>query len=198
MSRAACSMFHLRFFCISGVSLVFLIHNPITQRLSPKFSVSDQDTSPYIYIYTYIYQPGLSLSSEQRTLSMDQFDSHAEWKLQGRLEQMTRMFLKGKHVSNIFLPWLDSYSIFFATSTRASLQITLGICSTMWSAVTIPTCKEGTGSRDSDLFLKICNYYAAAPANEIASQLGNLTEGMIRKTASSSLRLRANAAEARR
>ena len=99
-------------------------------------------------------------------------------------------------LATFFLPWLDSYSIFF-TSTRASLQITLGICSTMWSAVTIPTCKEGTGSRESDLFLKICNYYAAAPANEIASQLGNLTEGMIRKTASSSLKLRAKAAEAR-
>ena len=45
--------------------------------------------------------------------------------------------------------------------------------------------------------MKIRSYYAAAPANEIASQLGNLTEGMIRKSASSSPKLRAKAAEAR-
>ena len=49
--------------------------------------------------------------------NMDQFDSQAEWKLLGRLEHwqlMTRMLLKGKHVSSIFpalpghhcrLPW---------------------------------------------------------------------------------------------
>ena len=137
--------------------------------------------------------------------NMDQFDSQAEWKLQGRLEHwqlMTRMLLKGKHVSSIFsCPGLTASQFLFDFLHNFDQGITADFLGNLFFYIVSSNHAYLPGGsrqqRIRDLFLKIRNYYAAAPANEIASQLGNLTEGMIRKSPSSSPKLRAKAAEAR-
>ena len=137
--------------------------------------------------------------------NMDQFDSQAEWKLLGRLEHwqlMTRMLLKGKHVSSIFYcPGLTASQFLFDFLHNFDQGIAADYLGNLFFYVVSsdhPYLQGGSRQqRTRDMFLKIGNYYAAAPANEIASQLGKLTEGMIRKTPSSSPKLRAKAAEAR-
>ena len=115
---------------------------------------------------------------------------------------MTRMLLKGKHVSSIFsCPGLTASQFLFDFLHNFDQGITADFLGNLFYYMVSSDHQYLQGGnrqqRIRDFFVKIRSNNAAAPANEIASQLGNLAEGMIRKSASSSPKLRAKAAEAR-
>ena len=127
------------------------------------------------------------------------FSSSAAWRTPtSRLDHwafLSRLCRNGAQISNLFkCPGFDTTCIALDWLHVMDLGVAADFLGNLFWLL-LPT-QDGTNvtQRVACLFLKIHEYYVA---NHIDNRLGNLTEFMLRKNASSSPKLRASASEAR-
>ncbi|CAE7276805.1 unnamed protein product [Symbiodinium sp. CCMP2456] len=138
------------------------------------------------------------------TETMDQFDAEAEWKVQPPLEHwelMDRIMFRGMHISQVFgCPGLTAKQILFDWLHNFDQGITADFLGNVfYHLISQEGYLPGTSrpQKIKELYKKLRQYYSSDGNMSTDSRLNTLTETMIRKTSTSSPKLRAKAAEAR-